>query len=424
MPKTYYHLALLGARVSALMLLGCVGAIGCASRSDLRPPPPSFYAGSVVDTSAPVPGSPPVDRQASDALQVLHTTTEPVDPNQKRWNVLALSGAGQYAAYAAGILISWRERGDCPDFDVYTGISSGAIVATLGCLGPNYHHKLENLLTTLKFSELFKLRPIPVNIIKYRSLSYPAGAIRIIEELVDQQMLADLAAMHQSGKRLFVGTMAIGQRRLVVWDIGAIASSCRPDRLELVRKILLASCSITGFVPPVPIQLTVNGCQYEELHGDAGAVTQVFLRFSEATPRPDPANPRAAWLSGSNLYVIAGGKLYADPLEHQPGFLTLATSTVSATLYGLFRADLWRLYAFCHVAGMKFHMIAIPDDKAVPSSSIRFDPVAERQLFEMGREFITAGRPWRLTPPGVVNGEEELPRSGTEFYTTPSAPQP
>jgi hypothetical protein len=393
------------------MLLGT----GCSSSNKVAPPPPGLMnADTLVDVGASSTKLPNVEKDATEALLASHKT--PVaSPGTKSWNVLALSGAGQFAAFAGGILVEWRNRGDCPDFDVYTGISSGAIVATLGCLGPKYHEKLEHLLTSLKYKELFSLRPLPINILKRKALANPKGVVEILETTLDEEMLSDLAAMHQSGKRLYIGTMSLNSRRLVVWDIGAIASSQQPDRLCLVRKVLLASCSIPGFVPPVAIKVRVDGVEYEELHGDAGAIAQTFIRFSEQTPSYDPNHPGKPWLAGSNLYIIAGGKLYANPLEPNPGFLTLATSTISATLYGLFRADLWRLYSYCAVSGMKFHFTHVPDDFDLPSSSIKFNPDTERKLFDNGRDFIRCKKPWRLTPPGVDTGEGEVPRSGVEF---------
>jgi hypothetical protein len=401
-----------------LVLLSSLFLTGCSSEKVAAPPPSLIHQDDLVDLAAPMTPRPNVEKATLEALkdiQIQPASGSVAAP--KSWNVLALSGAGQFAAYAGGILISWRQRGDCPDFDVYTGISSGAIVAILGCLGPKYHDKLETILTSLKFSELFSYRPLVYNITQRKAIANPKGVVEILNTTVNDELLADLAEAHRRGKRLYIGTMLLNTRRLVVWDVGAIAASCQPDRGELVRKILLASCSITGFVPPVPIRVTVDGVEYEELHCDAGALAQVFIRFGEQTPTRDPNNPGKPWLANSNLYIIAGGKLYANPLPPNADILTITTSTISATLYGLFRADLWKLYTYCAVSGMKFHFSYVDNDVDLPSQSMKFDPVVERKIFEIGREFITKGKPWRGTPPGVESGEAEPARHGVEFRT-------
>ena len=51
---------------------------------------------------------------------------------------LALSGGGMYGAYAVGVLSGWTATGTRPVFDVVTGVSTGALIATYAFLGPEY----------------------------------------------------------------------------------------------------------------------------------------------------------------------------------------------------------------------------------------------------------------------------------------------
>ena len=44
-------------------------------------------------------------------------------------NVLVLSGGGVNGAYTAGVLKGWTDSGTRPQFDVVTGISTGALIA-------------------------------------------------------------------------------------------------------------------------------------------------------------------------------------------------------------------------------------------------------------------------------------------------------
>ena len=388
--------------------------LGCSSRQSNEPLPPHYTATQITDLAEPPGGYSVVERDTANALQAV-SAVRPATTETRPLNILALSGGGQYGSYAAGILVGWTCSGQRPDFDIVTGISSGALIAMFAYLGPKYDANLQRLSTNTRTEDLFKYRPIPVHLIRDKSLASSEPLQGIIDAEVTPEFMADMRTAHAAGRRLFMGTMNLNTRRLVIWDIGAIASSCEPEATCLVKKIIVASSSISGLVPAVPIDVTVNGCHYTEQHVDGGGVAQTFVRFGAHHPRPDPANPLAKWLAGSNLYVIAGGKLYVDPLRGELGFVARATGTVSATLYALFRADAWRLYSLCAVSGMQYHMADIPRDTPIHPKSITFDPPTMRRLFAMGYDFGMSGAAWRQTPPGYEPGEADLPRAGTKF---------
>jgi len=59
------------------------------------------------------------------------------------YRALTLSGGGSRGAYGAGVLSGWTARGDRPQFDVVTGISTGALTATHAFLGPEFDDGLK-----------------------------------------------------------------------------------------------------------------------------------------------------------------------------------------------------------------------------------------------------------------------------------------
>ncbi len=228
-------------------------------------------------------------------------------------------------------------------------------------------------------------------------------------------MLADLRQAHAEGRRFFVGTMALQTRRLVVWDMGALASSGRPDADELVRKVLLAAFSYAGFAPPVKFNLDVNGQCYQEEHCDAGTVTMAFLRFGPVPDWPEPGAPvRPGWLAGSNLYVLACRKLYADPAASSGRHvLPRAMTALNAGIDAHAQAQIAGLYTLCAVSGMRFHLLSMPQEVARTPVALReLFPTDAAELFAIGQEMGASGPRWRLTPPGAEPGEESIPRSG------------
>lgn len=404
-------------RVRLALLLGLVAAVGCSRAKQDTNPPPHYTAKVILDAHAPPGTYLPVDRAMGNTLRA--AAADSPTPDTKRLNVLAVSGGGQFGAYGAGVLIGWTCRGDRPQFDVVTGISSGALIATLVYAGPKYDPLLQHLFTSLRTEQVFRYRPLLVHLIRDKALATADPLKQLIEQTVNAELLADIRSAHQSGRRLFVGTMNVLTREPVFWDLGAIACSGRPDADEMVRRLLLATSSISGMVPPVPIDVEVNGVCYREYHGDGGGVAQTFVRFGPETPRPDPAHPSAKWLAGSNLYVISGGKLYKEILDRPPGVAGAILSNVSANLYALFRSDVWKLFTLCAVSGMNFNLTAIPPDVYNGEESTSFDPELQQRLFTIGYDRITRREAWRHTPPGYEPGEENLPRAGFRFTVPP-----
>ncbi len=406
----------------AAVLCSLAVGVGCSRAKIDTNPPPHYVSPVVLDANAPPGTYAPVERDTAVVLAAA-TADSPVPANQKRLNVLAVSGGGQFGSFAAGLLNAWTDRGDRPNFDVVTGISSGALIAAVVYAGPKYDPLLTRLFTTLRTSDVYKYPPVVIHILRNRALGTTDPLRKLLEETLDEQFLADMRAAHCAGRRLFVGTMNQLTRRPVIWDLGAIASSGRPDARARVIDILVATASISGQAPPVPIDVEVDGQCVREYHSDCGGVIQTFVRFGPETPRPDPANPAAKWLAGSNLYLIAGGKLYKEILDRPPGVIDAVLSNISANLYALFRADVWRLYTLCGVSGMSFNMAAIPEEAYTGEKSTAFDPEIQQALYAVGYDLMTrGGDPWRHTAPGTEPGEEDLPRAGFRFAVPPTTP--
>src|SRR5205085_11837476 len=69
--------------------------------------------------------------------------------SERTVTLLALSGGGSNGAYGAGLLKGWTEKGDRPQFDIVTGISTGALMAPFAFLGSDLDGELELAYTTV-----------------------------------------------------------------------------------------------------------------------------------------------------------------------------------------------------------------------------------------------------------------------------------
>jgi predicted acylesterase/phospholipase RssA len=327
----------------------------------------------------------------------------PDRPADKPINVVCVSGGGKYAAFTAGVLCGWTATGDRPKFDVATGVSSGAPTALMAFLGPKYDHQLADLFLNLNRSDLYVWRPIR-GLITGSGLMSSRPLYKLLDRKLNESVLADLRAAHAEGRRLFIATSNVRTHKMVVWDVGAIASSGRPDAGEMVRKVFLAACSIPGLVPPVEFDVTVNGVRYTELHADAGNLAQVFVRTCGPLP------------PGSSVWVLSAGKAHPNGAKGTPRVLESMVMAVSTTLYALFRADALRLYALCGVTRSRFRMLVIPKAFEGRTNSMAFDHEESRRMYVIGYQ-LAVGDMWETRPPDTAPGEEPPPRTGVEFVT-------
>ena len=346
----------------------------------------------------------------------------PDRPGHRPFNVLALSGGGSYGAYPAGVLVGWTETGTRPEFDVVTGVSTGAIVAVCAFLGPDFDPGLRRFYTTVTNRDVYTRRYELVGLLS-DSLADSKPLATMIAAVADEALLRRVAAEHAKGRRLYVGTTHLDTKRLVVWDMGAIAARGRPDDLALFRKVLLASASIPGFFPPVGLPVEVDGKGYEELHVDGGVTASLFFR-PPRVPRDRATALGEQPLAGSNLYIIVAGKLFADPGYVERKFLKIAEDSISALLYAQTRGDLFQLFALSLATKMNYYLTAVPPDAPAPADATTFDPVEMTALFEAGRAAAKGGNLWRSTPPGLQRGEMAPPRAGTRFATRPGDAPP
>jgi predicted acylesterase/phospholipase RssA len=193
----------------------------------------------------------------------------------RKADFLAISGGGGDGAFAAGFLTGWTRSGLRPQFEVVTGVSTGALAAPFAFLGPQYDGVLKAVFTKYGDSDLVIDRGIFGFLGSSRYDTAPLK--RLIEQYMTDDVLNAIAREYSKGRRLVVQTTNIDAQRPVIWDLSAIAASQQPDRRDLIVRVLLASSAIPAAFPPVRIRVNVNGRTYDELHVDGGVTAQLFF---------------------------------------------------------------------------------------------------------------------------------------------------
>jgi hypothetical protein len=301
-------------------------------------------------------------------------------------NVLSLSGGGQNGAFGAGFLIGWRESGQRPEFDVVTGVSTGALLATHALLGtPADDAVLEEMYTQVTKKDISKNRTIFGLLSGADSLKDTAPLRSLIAHYITAETLERVAAAYDDNRLIVVGTTNVDYGQTWVWNMSLLA---KHGKLELYRKVLLASASFPIIFPPVEID--------GHLFVDGAARSNLVVPGMGGSKRPRPP------LHGpGTLYVISNGRL-----QHPPEALRRALGDVAATTVGVMmdqsmQTALTRSYFGAQFLGYAFKMVAIPDDVDIGRDPLAFDPNEMRAAFDAGRALAQQPVPWSSTPPNV-----------------------
>ena len=294
-------------------------------------------------------------------------------------NILVLSGGGQNGAFGAGYLQGWTERGDRPEFEIVTGVSTGAIIAPLAFLGSKYDADLERFYTTHSTKDIIKPNYIG-GLLGGISVTNSTPLADLISDFVTPEFLNEIAREHQRGRRLALITTNIEAQRPVLWDMGQIAEVGNEEALELFRKIILASASIPGAFPPVQIDVIAGGESYSELHVDGATQSPMFSwRHSTSHLSQAPRNRRG------HFYVLTNGKYLPEFRPVKTRTIPLASRAFSTMLkYGT-KADVQRLQLLANRLGADMRFISIPNEFDKESSE-PFDKAYMQALFEFGKE--------------------------------------
>ena len=402
---------------SAITLLASLAVLVSACSTTPRPTPP--------DEGAPIAqlwGSVPmyaadgaIDRTFTqsyiESLQTKLDARKATGSSERiPYRALTLSGGGSRGAYGAGVLSGWTERGDRPQFDVVTGISTGALMATHAFLGSESDEALE-IYKNIDNDDVFVERSI-LQTLKGTSALDTSPLRETLLSVINENTLDLVAVEHRKGRRLFIGTTNLDANAFVIWDMGVIAESERPDRLKRYIDVVLASASFPIAFPPVYLDVDREGGAFTEMHADGGIRETVFF-FDFDLMRDVRVAMEAMGINESDfkqeLYLLNNGpiatnkrKLY-KPVAGELG--AIAGATVGSLLAKVTQGSIYRLWVLSMVHGADFHVSFVPPDYEFTSGSLTFDPQEQTVLFDLGYQQSLSRTAW-ATQLAPTNTEE------------------
>ena len=264
-------------------------------------------------------------------------------------------------------------------------------------LGGKELKKVEDFYTKTHTQEVFTSTLFSIFGYGYVMNAKPLKAL--FKENFDKAFLDKVAAEHKKGRRLYVGTTNIDTGQLIVWDMGAIASSNRPEKYKRFRDIIYASTALPVYLPPEYIEVESAGEKYYQMHVDGGIYTQVFMigllvNWAEVLhfKKDDNVNFNAT------LYTVANRKyrqrdIY-KPIDQSP--LEIIEAYVLTEMDLLFDRSMYRLYKSCEQKGINFKMTTIPEKMPdVIDVPTEFNPNQMLKLFNIGYNFGYYGIVWK-----------------------------
>ncbi|MBR0680062.1 patatin family protein [Roseomonas eburnea] len=311
--------------------------------------------------------------------------------------LLAVSGGGENGAFGAGLLCGWTEQGTRPEFNLVTGVSTGALTAPFAFLGSAHDAQLRSVYTELTLADVARSRGL-LGAVFADGLADNSPLFRTISRYMNEEMLAAIAGAYRGGRLMLIGTTQLDAQLPVIWNIGAIADSGHPRALDLTRRILLASAAIPGAFSPVMIDVTLDGEARQEMHVDGGAFAQAFLYPASLGEGRRARLRRGTAAAVADAYVIRNARLDPEWADVERRTLGIAGRAISTMIAASGYNDVLRIYSNTQRDGIGFHLafIGTDFDQQLPAP---FDQGYMRALFAYGYERGRRGYDWARRPP-------------------------
>ena len=307
----------------------------------------------------------------------------------RKVNVLAISGGGSNGAYGAGVLVGWTAAGNRPDFDIVTGVSTGALTAPFAFLGKDWDRRLTEAYTSEAADRILEKRGLDLF---FTPSIFRNNALRdLVAKYVDPPLLYAVAVEHAKGRRLMIATTNLDTEEAMIWDMGAIASRGDVAALQLFRDVLVASASIPGVFPPSLIEVEGSNRKLSEMHVDGSVTTPFFVApetlLLSILPGRDQTGP-------GEVSVIVNGQIDGGFGFTKGDALSIVGRSWIAMNKAQMRTHLTANAAFTRRNGGVFRYTAIPDDAKGDFSGLDFASEGRRALFRLGHDLGKSGAAW------------------------------
>jgi hypothetical protein len=381
-----------------LACAACLVAAGCSGSSRTVLTEAQLYEREAADQAEMAA----IAKRASNDLVLRVWDRQQASGQQATVHYLALSGGGANGAFGAGFLAGWGTVSDPewrrPDFDVVTGVSTGAMLAPFAYVGTDESiSKVDELYRDPKH-DWVRGRGLLFFWPSNESFATIPGLERDIRAAIDESFVEEMAEQSRKGKVLMISATDLDFGRQRVWEAGEIAEEAAvTGEVSRVEDIMLASSAIPVAFP----SREING----ELYGDGGVTANVLLRL-------DPQNPDGflrRWLAehpGTPLpkmrfWVIVNSQMAHIPKTVQTRWPVLIGPSLDTAIRFATQAQIRWLAAeadyvnLAYDADVEVRVVAIPNDWRPPVPG-QFKKETMESLSDLGRSLGADPSSWKL----------------------------
>lgn len=368
----------------ALIVLLLSFVVGCATISRLPSPPlnASVEMAGGFETKIRINSN---DLQASSIMSAW--ISKAVSASDGTVDVIALSGGGAAGAFGAGVIVGMGQAGQRPQFEIVTGVSTGALLAPFVFLGPAWDEEITEIYTGPDISTLVVRRGLgaPFHASLYRTHRFG----EFVQSHITPRFMEAVAAESRRGRLLLASTTNVDTGVSTIWNLGLIAQRGGPQARQLFIDILVASSSIPAVFPPKLIDVTSNGNRYQEMHVDGSVAVPFFVLPEVMTLWSDPNN----LLKGANLYVVLNGPLDTGPANRQLKTTSLVVRSFEIDQVFRARQNIALTIDFAKRNELNFAFTRLPSSFPY-EGGLKMDRQTMRALFDQGLALATTRKAW------------------------------
>jgi hypothetical protein len=329
------------------------------------------------------------------------------------YDMLIISGGGAKGAFGSGFFEGWGtiESGSFvrPEFDMITGVSTGALLAPFAAIGTDEAYARAVDFYANPQPNWIEARGAIKFLPKHVSMFNNCHLQDTIREAMDQPMIEALAEVGADDRLLMISAtnldVGVGHVFDVSWEARAGFESGVSDR---VASILLASSAIPGAFPPIEI----DGM----LYADGGATSNLFIANF---PGPDGAAARfrqkypEAPMPKIRVWIVVNQHLKPRHSVTQPRWISISTRaldtlTSASQLFALaIIRDMVHEARVEHGVDAELYLVSIPDDAPENTTDNMFDQNYMLQLQDLGRQMGAVTTSWTHVVPSAYRVEGE-----------------
>lgn len=324
------------------------------------------------------------------------------NPREPVFNVLVISGGGDWGAFGAGALKGWGEiQGDKarPEFDVVTGVSTGALIAPFAFLGQSQDYEEICELYRNPKQDWVELKDWFFFLPWRESFTTTKGLRRDVEASLTHERIGRIAGASEEQRSLIIGTtnLDLGVNR--PFPLGEISErAVKTGEYGRVYDVLMASSAVPAAFPPEVIDgsLYVDGGTTANMLAGANIRSDKSLGGLWKKIYPDRK------MSKIRIWVIVNNQMSDVPKIVSPTWPSitgeaLTTMTRFSNIASMRLLD-YQVELMRKVDGIdvEYFYLAVPDDFRVPVEGT-FKKETMRALADLGYQLGSDPKSWHST---------------------------